>query len=273
MDIFDGHVHTHYCPHGTNAEISAYIERAPQLGYSQISFTEHAPLPETFSDPAPTRDSSMAIDEFRSYIEELKDYQRAYAGRIAIKIGLEIDYIEGHEEETKQLLSELGPNLADSILSVHFLRLKDEWFCLDYSEKEFERIIERFGTTEAVYDAYYKTLEKAILSDLGPYKPKRLGHLSLVSKFQKKYPSSYDSTRQMLSLLPLIKQKGYQLDVNTAGLFKPLCKEIYPPETILHTAANMGIPLVYGSDSHHPSDLGRGLDALDPAILEHLIKP
>jgi len=273
MDIYDGHVHTHYCPHGTNEEISAYIERAIQLGYKQITFTEHAPLPENFSDPAPTKDSSMAIDTFTSYIEELKGYQRTYDGKITIKIGLEIDYIEGHEEESKRLLCELGPNLADSILSVHFLRLGDEWFCLDYSEKEFERIIGRFGTTEAVYDAYYDTLEKAIMSDLGPYKPKRIGHLSLVSKFQKKYPSSYDSTRQMLNLLPLIRQKGYQLDVNTAGLFKPLCKEIYPPAAILQEAVKLGIPLVYGSDSHHPSDLGRGLDALDQGIRDCLIKP
>ena len=215
----------------------------------------------------------MAIDDFHSYIDELKGYQRAYEGQITIKIGLEIDYIEGHEEDTKRLLRDLGPNLDDSILSVHFLRSQDEWFCLDYSEKEFARIIKHFGTTEAVYDAYYGTLKKAIICELGPYKPKRIGHLSLVSKFQKKYPSRYDSTRQMLDLLPLIKQMGYQLDVNTAGLFKPLCKEIYPPAAILHEAANMGIPLVYGSDSHHPSDLGRGLDALDPGILEFLIRP
>ncbi len=273
MDIYDGHVHTNYCPHGTTEDINAYIKQALQLGYSQITFTEHAPLPENFSDPAPTRDSSMPIDEFGSYIEDLKGYQRNYHGKISIKLGLEIDYIEGHEEETKRLLSVLGPNLSDSVLSVHFLRLEDEWFCLDYSEKEFERIIGRFGSTEAVYEAYYDTLQKAIMSDLGPYKPKRIGHLSLVSKFQKKYPSSFDSTRRMLSLLPLIKQKGYQLDVNTAGLFKPLCGEIYPPTAILHEAANMGIPLVYGSDSHHPSDLGRGLDALDEEILECLIKP
>lgn len=273
MDIYDGHVHTHYCPHGTSEKINAYIERAIQLGYRGITFTEHAPLPEHFSDPAPTKDSSMDISKLGSYLTDLKGYQKTYGEKIEIKIGLEIDYIEGQEEETKHLLSRIGPNLADSILSVHFLQLEDEWFCLDYSDSEFERIISRFGTTEAVYDAYYRTLKKAIMSDLGPFKPKRIGHLSLVSKFQKKYPSSYDSTRQMLDLLPLIKQKGYQLDVNTAGLFKPLCEDIYPPAAILEEAASMGIPLVYGSDSHHPSDLGRGLDALDPGIRDSFIKP
>lgn len=273
MDIYDGHVHTHYCPHGTTEEIRAYIEQAIQIGYSGITFTEHAPLPEQFSDPAPSKDSSMDSSKFSSYLAELKGYQRIYEEKIEIKIGLEIDYIEGQEEKTKQLLSRLGPHLADSILSVHFLHLENEWFCLDYSEEEFGRIIGRFGTTEAVYDAYYRTLKKAIMSDLGPFKPKRIGHLSLVSKFQKKYPSSYDSTRQMLDLLPLIKQKGYQLDVNTAGLFKPFCEEIYPPAVILQAAASIGIPLVYGSDSHHPSDLGRGLDTLDPGIRGSFIMP
>ena len=41
----DGHIHTPFCPHGTKDSFEEYIEKALSLGFKEISFTEHAPLP------------------------------------------------------------------------------------------------------------------------------------------------------------------------------------------------------------------------------------
>lgn len=262
MNIKDGHVHTNYCPHGTPEPIKNYIERAIQLGYRQITFTEHAPLPKEFNDPAPTSDSSMAPDQLLDYIQELKDLKKQYQSKIQIKIGLEVDYIEGWEKSTKEFLDEVGPMLDDMILSVHFLRHDNKWFCIDFSDKEFANIVQAYDSVDSIYLDYYRTLEKSILCDLGRYKPKRIGHISLVSKFQKIYPSQVDSGHLLFHILKLIKNHGYELDVNTAGLFKPYCEETYPPLNIIREAAQMNIPLVYGSDAHHPSNLGRGLEVI-----------
>lgn len=122
-----------------------------------------------------------------SYLQELTNLKSYYRNALKINIGLEIDYIEGFEHETKEFLNEYGPYLDDSILSVHFLKNKDSYFCMDFSEEEFDRMIGHFGSLEQIYNTYFATLYKSINSDLGPFKPKRLGHITLVEKFKHRF--------------------------------------------------------------------------------------
>ncbi|WP_347862569.1 PHP domain-containing protein [Salimicrobium sp. PL1-032A] len=51
----DGHVHTPFCPHGSEDALKTYVEKAISLGYTSVTFTEHAPLPPGFQDPAPAK--------------------------------------------------------------------------------------------------------------------------------------------------------------------------------------------------------------------------
>ena len=37
----DGHVHSHYCLHGSDDTFQMYIENAIKAGIDEISFTEH----------------------------------------------------------------------------------------------------------------------------------------------------------------------------------------------------------------------------------------
>ena len=48
----------------------------------------------------------------------------------------------------------------------------------------------------------------------------------------------------------LIKEKGYELDFNIAGLRKKECNEFYIEGKVLEMAIEKGIPMVLGSDSH-----------------------
>ena len=61
--------------------------------------------------------------------------------------------------------------------------------------------------------------------------------------------------------LDQIRARGFELDFNTAGLYKSLCNEFYPGETIAAEAARRGIPLVYGSDAHSVEQVGRAYEA------------
>lgn len=65
----DGHVHTKYCPHGSDDNIEDYIEEAIKYKLDEISFTEHLPLPENFIDPSPLKDSAMKLEEMESYLK------------------------------------------------------------------------------------------------------------------------------------------------------------------------------------------------------------
>lgn len=256
----DGHIHTHFCPHGTNDSFEQYIERAIELRFDEISFTEHAPLPAGFADTTPTKDSAITIEQLDDYFKKIEQLKRYYKNDIKINCGLEVDYIEGFETETKQFLNTYGHLLDDSILSVHFLKFNGEYDCVDYSPNLFEQMISKYGSIENIHNNYYRTVLKSVTSDLGKYKPKRIGHITLVNKFQKKFPLNKSFNSKIEEILQAIKTNNLELDYNGAGTAKPLCREPYPPTEIALKAKSYGIPLIYGSDAHQAKELGQGLE-------------
>lgn len=258
----DGHIHTHYCPHGTKDSFESYVKKAIELGFKEISFTEHAPLPEGFIDPAPTMDSAMSLEVLDSYLTEIEKIKQQFAGQIKVNAGLEVDYIEGFEEEIKGFLNKYGPRLDDAILSVHFLKMQQQYECMDYSPDVFAKLVDNLGSVEAVHKKYYQTLLDSVRSDLGPFKPKRIGHITLAHKFQRKFPLATRFEVEITELLQAIKQHGFELDYNGAGCAKPLCREPYPPQWVVEKAMALEIPLVYGSDAHQVKDMGQGLEQM-----------
>lgn len=251
----DGHIHTPFCPHGTKDSTELYIEKAIKSGFTDISFTEHAPLPANFSDPTPDQDSSMTLSQLTSYIEEISRLKNGYQKDIRIRLGLEVDFIEGYEKQTRSFLDEFGPALDDSILSVHFLQVTNRYFCADFSKEIFAELAAACGSVKAAYELYYKTLAASIQSNLGQFKPKRIGHPTLIHKFQLAHSEKIDDDAQIRHILELMKDNDYELDVNGAGFSKPDCQESYPPLANIEYAKSLGIPLVFGSDAHSVNGL------------------
>lgn len=258
----DGHIHTPFCPHGTKDGLHAYIEKAILSGFDDISFTEHAPLPPSFMDPTPEKDSGMRLEELHSYLDAIRHAKDAYKNDILIRIGLEVDFIAGYEAETRSFLEEFGPFLDDSILSVHFLRVNGEYFCMDYSKEVFMDLALSAGSVEAVYHLYYDALEASIAADLGRFKPKRIGHPTLVHKFQLAHGEKIDDDQRIKGILEKIADADYELDLNGAGFSKPDCLESYPPVPYIAVAKSLGIPLVFGSDAHSVNGLHQHYDKL-----------
>ena len=95
----DGHIHTPYCPHGTDDKFEQYVEKAIKVGLDEISFTEHFPLPKGFTDPAPDNDSSINLEQLKSYINDVNKLKDRYKEKIKINVGAEVDYVEGFEKE------------------------------------------------------------------------------------------------------------------------------------------------------------------------------
>ncbi|OCS88327.1 histidinol-phosphatase HisJ [Caryophanon tenue] len=251
----DAHIHTPFCPHGSTDSFEQYIDKAIAHGFTDISFTEHAPLPEGFIDPTPDKDSGMLLTQLEPYLHTVTQLKKQYAQQINISVGLEVDYIIGYEQQTTQFLQTYGAALDDSILSVHFLRHAHHYTCIDFSAEEFMRFSKQIGSVQGVYDLYYETLQQSILADLGAYKPKRIGHPTLVHKFQHAHGEHIDDDASIVQTLQLMAQHGYALDVNSAGLAKQHCLEQYPPKRYVELAKTLHIPLVFGSDAHTAADL------------------
>ncbi|EIM06627.1 histidinol-phosphatase [Planococcus antarcticus DSM 14505] len=251
----DGHIHTPFCPHGTKDSTELYIEKAIKSGFTDISFTEHAPLPVNFPDPTPNKDSGMNMSQLSLYIEEISHLKNVYQKDIHIRLGLEVDFIAGFEKETRSFLDEFGPDLDDAILSVHFLQVNNRYFCCDFSQDVFAVLSAACGSIEATYELYYNTVDASIQSDLGQFKPKRIGHPTLIHKFQLAHNETINDDSQIRHILQLMKKTGCELDVNGAGFSKTDCQESYPPLNYIEYAKSLGIPLVFGSDAHNVNGL------------------
>lgn len=265
----DGHTHSYFCLHGSGEESERFVLRAIELGYTAYSITEHLPLPQELLRETPYSQEFKRSLEIRegldSYIRELERLKKKYQDKIQLLIGVEMDFLPGHIEHSRYLLKEYGPYLDDGLISVHIMRGAGGWRCVDHSAEDFqEGLIKHYGSYEEAQLAYYYTVQEALEADFGPYKPKRIGHLCICNKFQKVLnPEGLVGEKvvnRVSELLAFAGERGYSLDANVAGLFKKHCQEIYTPGWVVEIARKMGVELVYGSDAHAVSEVGRAYD-------------
>lgn len=256
MTVIDGHVHTPYCPHGTSAPMEEYVRAAERKGVKVLVFTEHAPLPDGFTDPVPEKDSAMKREDVAAYLAEGARLRKEYAGRVDVRCGFEVDYIEGFEEETLRFLEDYPEAAAHSILSVHFVKTGTGWFCIDYSADSFA---EKAGESsiENLYEAYGQAMGKAAGRPFGELNPPVLGHVNLIHKFRKRVRPEKDPIN-WTGIMEKAAANGYVLDFNHAGLRKPEYGETYPEPWMVAEAERLGLKLQTGSDAHSPEDVGRG---------------
>lgn len=252
----DGHIHSPYCPHGSEDTFDMYVKKALENGLHEMSFTEHLPFPCYFIEDKNLLDAcSPTKEKMRLYFNDLKKVKEKYKDKIKINSGCEIDFLDGLEEKTTEVINEFGTELDDGLISVHFIRINDK-FCDIDGRNGFKRAVEALGSVEKVYDKYYETMIKAVKSDLGKYKPKRMSHPNLIRVFNKLYPIAYNNTELLEKLANTIKDNGYEVDVNTSGLRKEFCKEIYVDGILKDLVKKYNIKQVFGSDSHRAEDVG-----------------
>ncbi|WP_423189771.1 histidinol-phosphatase HisJ [Alkalibacterium sp. f15] len=251
--LSDNHVHTQYCPHGSAYDMEEYIKTAIAKGLGSITFTEHAPLP--IEDTTPAKDSSMREEDVERYLDQGKRLKAKYAKDIVVNIGFEIDYIEGKEAETLVFLKKHSETIPYSIISVHFLKIPDHgYFCIDYDKDVFLEKINQIGY-DRLTRLYEETLLKAVTLPFGKWTPKTIGHITLIYKFSDAHDKEDEIDWDRL--LKKIRTNDYILDYNFSGIDKPFYKRTYPFDSLVESALNEGIKLAYGSDAHHPDDVGR----------------
>ena len=100
-----------------------------------------------------------------------------------------------------------------------------------------------------VWTAYFERLTLAAESGLFDI----IGHVDLCKKFAF-YPRQ-DCTPLFARFLQASKRHSVAVELNTAGLRKE-CREIYPSPRIVQMAAQLGVPITFGSDAHAPAEVG-----------------
>ena len=235
--IVDYHMHLRAPDESIEHTVDAaerYVETAAARGVDEIGFTEHVYYFEQtrplWSVPYHVERCKYDLDIYVDAVVEAK--RRGYP----VKLGLEVDYQPGLEQETAELLA---PYPWDYLIgSIHFL----DGLAID-SEPS---LVESVGVDEA-WRLYYESLAHAARSGLFD----TLGHPDLVKMFGSEIDWDWAGVASSV--------EDVCLEVSSAGLHKRHGK-LYPNPDLLAAAYARGVRITLASDAHVPQNVGRDLD-------------
>ncbi len=231
----DLHNHTTLCNHATGS-MEEYVLKAIEKGIDTFGFSCHAPM--SFEP-----EYRMSLVQTKTYEKDVLELKEKYKNKINILLAYEVDYMSENKFLEKDILNAKVDYL---IGSVHFI---DKWgfdnpeFIGEYEDRNIDEIW-------AEYFACVSAMVKTNYFDI-------VGHLDLIKVF--KYLPTKDIKIIALQTMKDIKASGMVLEINSAGLRKPI-KEQYPSYELLELAYELSIPITFGSDAHAIEQIGYGYD-------------
>ena len=213
--------------------VDPFVAAARAAGVDEIGFTEHVYyFTQTRSLWTVPYQTERCLYDLGAYVDAV--VQARERGQ-PVKLGLEVDYVPGREDETRKLLA---PYPWDYLLgSVHFV----DGFGVDGEPK----LLDEVGVEEA-WSRYFETLAAAARSGLFD----SLSHPDLVKIFGER-AAAFDYAE----VADAIAQTGIAVEVSTAGLRKPV-RELYPSTAFLEMVVDAGNPIALSSDAHTPDRVG-----------------
>jgi histidinol-phosphatase (PHP family) len=237
--MIDYHLHGNFSGHGTG-DLAEYVEAAVSKGFTEIGFSDHLPK---VVDPDPYH--AMLEKDLPRYVERVLDLRETNRGRIAIKLGIEADYFEGHEAETKRLIDSQP---FDYVLgALHFL---GDWH---FTSKEG---LERFASEDPVeaFPKYFEKLKRMI----------ETGLFDIVAHPDALRRGAFQPARSMekehREVARLLAAGGMAIEINTGGIRRG-AGSVYPERSFFAACVAEGVPVTVGSDAHSPGDVGRDFKA------------
>lgn len=240
---YDSHMHTPLCKHA-HGEPEEYAETAIQRGLKGIIFTCHSPMPDGW-----WHEVRMDISQLDTYLTMVERTAKAYAGRLDVRVGMEMDFFPGFEWWVESLNERC--EFHHVLGSVHF-------FGADYKAKYWK------GDLLGFQKQYFSHLAESAETGLFD----TLAHPDLVKNLQ---PGEFEFGKiaeHLGSCLDRIAATGVAMELNTSGRLKAVPQFNPGPEMLLMMRERK-IPVVIGSDSHRPHRVGdqfeEALDALEAA--------
>ena len=235
-DVTDASAESYF----TEANVLRYLESAASSGVDELGFSEHVhrfrQALDVWRHPFWEENAVDDLDDYCSFVQEMKR-----AGH-PVKLGLEVDYIPGREEQIAALID--GRPFDYVVGSVHFIA--DE--AVDHAG--YDAWIS--ASSDEVWERYFRTLGDAAASGLYDI----LAHPDLVKVWGAERPGpSLDRRRFYELAIEGIAGAEIAIEVSTAGLRKPVA-EIYPSRELLEMCLEAGKPVALSSDAHEPQQIG-----------------
>ena len=246
----DMHMHTWFSP-DSEACPRDMADEAVRKGLKTICFTDHF-------DKDDLEWGEEGIFDVDAYFVEMQKLQEEYAGKLNIRIGIELGlrtYLKDYYEE----LTKKYP--FDFVIgSVHNVPYKkDAEGNILYTDPAAEKLFTDRTDKEAYRLMMETTLENVRTSDCF----QTLGHLDYVVRYGKSREKEYSYTDYadiIDEILKLLIEKEKGLEVNSAGLKYGL-PFAHPHPDVLKRYRELGGEIItVGTDAHKTQDVGSYLD-------------
>ncbi len=240
----DRHIHTKLCCHASG-EMEEYVLAAICQNLDGMVFLEH--MEEGIFSAERTW---LTEEDFDCYFSEGRRLQEKYKGQLSIGLGVECGY---NPDCSQTLISRLGKRDWDEIgISCHFIKPtgSSEHLNLFSRKKHNLEKIKKFDQ-ELLLDIYFDTLLEAVTVLPGT----KLCHLDGALRFLPNIHLTDHHLEKVRRLLLSVKKRAMAVEINSSGI--PIRGEQFPTRIILEMAISEKVPLVFGSDSHRPEEVGR----------------
>jgi len=231
-EIMDYHIHTKASP-DAEGDMEEYGKKAKEKNIKEIGFSDHVLLHHVSDYPC------MPVQLMPNYVQRFLDFKEK--SELSVKLGVEMDFIPDDVEKIREFIQKYPFDYV--IGAVHFI---GNWI-ID-SDSQIHEYLKR--DILAVYEEYFSLVKKLCKCGLFDI----LAHPDLIKVFGFK-PNS-DFSQILRETAETMAKSNICAEINTRGVRRP-CKEIYPSEQFLKILYNHDIPIVFGSDAHEPSDVGR----------------
>ena len=244
--LADYHVHTPYCGHAKGT-ILEYIQTGISLGLHEIGFADH--LGRYYLTPTQRRrywDWGMDEHDLSRYVAELLELREIYEDRIRIKIGLEVDYIEGTEDLLESII---GRYPFDYLLcSVHCLPTVGWKHLADYSKTV---------DTTFVFQEYFRVARAALRSGVF----NALAHPDFIWRYVEwPHRAAAMPFDEIAGLVKAAAEVKGIIEINSNGYLwsrDHVLEEGDPFETLVDQCRRFQVPVSLGSDAHEPMMVGK----------------
>jgi len=242
--LIDYHLHTTFS-NDSIVEPRQAIERAIELGFDEITVTDHMDLlPEGIC-------TETHILNAEKYFPALEKLQAEYHQQLTINIGVEMGLNRGMLDECTKFVQSYPFDFV--IASLHRI---------DYQSMRNKEFLTSFGSKEGLYLAYYRLLDE-LLDGFEEFDV--CGHIDFIRRMM---PYEYASDDYFIAIdtvenmLKKLIKRGKGIEINTSGM-RHYSHATLPHLPIVQRFHELGGEiLTIGADSHRVDHVGYGLKSI-----------
>ena len=236
---FNIHTHTARCGHADGTDVQ-YVNSAIEAGFQILGFSEHIPFEEIR-----IKGARMFMEQKDEYLLSIRKLQQQFKGKIEIKVGFEVEYLEDHLDYLKQVKEECDYLILGQHLKyVHSQNEFYDYDCYCSDEdlfiyvEQIEAALQHDLVTYVAHPDYFM-LGRRQFSEVCREAAHRIARISL----------DYDVPLEINLNGFRYGKKCYQFD-NKDNKYEE--RYAYPFREFWEIVSTYGCQVLYGYDAHSP---------------------